>query len=136
MRRVMFACIAFRVGEDSEKRAIIHWMLVPERKSWRPLSDEIEQVELKPTDAADILAALASTQQIKALSCDGLKAKLKELCIRSAHTSQQSMRDTLLRVFKNKTRLGELRARGRGRPTVGGACEAPTVDARMVSEYL
>ena len=136
MRRVMFACIAFRVGEDSEKRAIIHWVLVPPRKSWRPLSDEIEQVELKPTEAVDILAALASTQQIKALNCDGLKTKLKALAIRSAHTSQQSMCDTLLRVFKNKTRLGELRARGRGRPTVGGACEAPTVDARMVSEYL
>jgi transposase len=136
MRRVMFACIALQMGENGQKHAIIHWVLVPPRKSWRPLSDEIEQVELKSTEAADISAALASAQQVKALNCDGLKAKLKALGIRAAHTSVQSMCDTLLRVFKNKTKLGELRARGRGRPTVGGACEPATVDARMTSEYL
>jgi hypothetical protein len=37
--------------------------------------------------------------------------------------------------------MGELRTRGRGRPTVRVrglqcACEAPIVDARMISEYL
>jgi transposase len=136
MRRVMLACMGFQIGRDGVKHALIHWVLVPPRKSWRPLSDEIEQVELKPTEAADIASALTSVQHIKTLDCGALKAKLKALGIRSAHTSQQIMRETLLRVFKNKTRLGELRVRGRGRPTVGGACEPATIDARTISEYL
>jgi transposase len=135
MRRSLIATIAFQIV-GGEKRAIIHWKLVPPRRTWRPLSDEIEAVELSPNEAADIRTALTSEQHIKSLNCEGLKGKLKQLGIRSTHTSQQSMREALIRVWKTKSRLGMKRARNRGRPSAGGACEAPVGDARMVSEYL
>jgi transposase len=138
MRRSLIATIAFQIEGNNEKRAIIHWKLIPPRRTWRPLSDEIEAVELSPTEAADIRAALTSEQHIKSLSCDELKGKLKELGIRAAHTSQQSMimKETLVRVWKAKSRLGMKRARVRGRPSAGGKCEAPVGTARMGSEYL
>ena len=45
-------------------------------------------------------------------------------------------RDVLIRVAQKGTRLGELRARERGRPDSGGMLVPPTGDARMASEYL
>ena len=134
MRRSMFASIGFNLVEGVPK-AFIHWVLVPPRKSWRPLSDKIESHEIQEAEKADIKGNL-TVQVIRSLSNSGLKEQLKTLGIRAPTTTPEEMREVLLRVLKNGTREGELRARGRGRPTAGGALMAPTGNARMVSEYL
>jgi transposase len=134
MRRSMFASIGFNLVEGVPK-AFIHWVLVPPRKSWRPLSDKIESHEIQEAEKADIKGNL-TVQVVHSLSNNGLKEQLKTLGIRAPTTTPEEMRDVLVRVLKNGTREGELRARGRGRPTAGGALMAPTGNARMVSEYL
>ncbi len=135
-RRSLYATIGFEMGgDDGEPKAIIHWLLVPPRKSWRPLSDTIESLEIKDDERRQIKARL-SPQLIEGLTNAGLRDELKRLGITSPQNSRASMKETLLRVFRSGSREGELRARGKGRPTLGGATVPPTGDARMVSEYL
>ena len=119
-RRSLYATIGFEMGgDDGEPKAIIHWLLVPPRKSWRPLSDTIESLEIKDDERRQIKARL-SPQLIEGLTNAGLRDELKRLGITSPQNSRASMKETLLRVFRSGSREGELRARGKGRPTLGG----------------
>ena len=124
MRRSMFATIGFKIVRG-EPRAMIHWVFVPPRKSWRPLPDKIESHEIKQAEKAEIKSNLTS-QLIHSLSCNGLKAELQKLGIRATATTQEALAEVLLRVLKRGTREGELRLRGKGRPTTGGALTPPT----------
>jgi transposase len=134
MRRSVFATIGFKMVQGIPK-AIIHWVLVHGRKSWRPLSDKIEGHEIEENEKAEIRGTLTE-QIIHSLSTNGLKAELKKLGIRATANTPEAMRECLSRVLKSGTRIDELRSRTRGRPTAGGALMAPTGNARMVSEYL
>jgi len=134
MRRSMIASIGFKIIRG-EPKAILHWIFIPPRKSWRPLADTIQAHEIKQGDKAEIKANL-STQFIQSLSCAQLKAELQKLGIRAGACTQEAMIEVLLRVLRRGTTEGELRSRTKGRPTAGGALTAPTGNARMVSEYL
>lgn len=114
MRRSMFATIGFKVV-SGEPKAMVHWVFVPPRKSWRPLPEKIESHEIKQIERADIKANLTS-QLIHSLSCDELKTELQKLGIRAVATTQEALMEVLLRVLKRGSREGELRARGKGRP--------------------
>ena len=129
MQRSMFATIGFKIVRG-EPKAIVHWVFVPPRKSWRPLPDKIESHEKEE------IKANLTAQLIHSLSCTGLKAELQKRSIRAATTTQEALVEVLLRVLKRGTREGELRLRAKGRPAIGGTLTAPTGDARMVSQYL
>ena len=134
LRNSVYATIGFKII-NGEAKALIHWTFVHPRKTWRPLPDEIQEYEIEPEEKTEIKATL-NKQIIEKLSTTGLKAKLIELGIRASGTDCDSLRDVLLRVAKHGSRLGELRARGKGRPDSGGMVVPPTGDARMASEYL
>ena len=134
LRNSVYATIGFKIV-GREAKALIHWVFVHPRKTWRPLPDEIQEFEIEAEEKADIKSGLSKTV-IDALSVSGLKAKLADLGIRAPATDRDSMRDVLIRVAQKGTRLGELRARERGRPDSGGMLVPPTGDARMASEYL
>ena len=55
-RRLMFATIGFDVTSEGEKRAFIHWVLVPPRKSFRPLDEKIQEWEIEPEEKAELKA--------------------------------------------------------------------------------
>jgi len=80
MRRSMFRTIGFKMVRG-EAKAMVHWVFVPPRKSWRPLPDKIERHEIKQEEKATIKANLTS-QLILSLSCNGIKAELQKLGIR------------------------------------------------------
>lgn len=134
-RRSLLATIGFTMDDNDVPLGFIHWVLIPPRPSFRPLADEIEEVEVKDGEAQDIQMRL-SLDLIASLSLAGLKNELKRLGIRSTETTKTSMSECLLRVMRNRSRVGELRARGRGRPSLGGQVIPPTGNARMTSEYL
>lgn len=134
LRNAVYATIGFNMV-DGEAKALVHWVFIHPRKTWRPLPDTIQEYELKANENESIKSSL-SRQIIKGLSTTGLKAELKKLEIRSPENTKESMTDTLLRVFRRGSRKGELRARGRGRPDAGGQLIPPTGTARMFSEYL
>jgi len=134
LRNAVFATIGFSIV-NGQAKALIHWVFIHPRKTWRPLPDTIQAYEIKPQEKQEIRDNL-SKQIINSLSNRGLSAELKKLGIRAPANTQASMKDTLLRVRKRATREGELRLRSRGRPDAGGQCIPPTGDARMVSEYL
>jgi transposase len=135
LRNSVYATIGFNIDADGEYKAIIHWVFIHPRKSWRPLPDEIQEYEIENDERESIKSNLSS-QIIKALSAAGLKAELKKLVIRSPTNTKESMTHTLLRVFRRGSREGELRERGKGRPDTGGQLIPPTGTARMFSEYL
>jgi transposase len=134
LRNTVYATIGFKII-NGQAKALIHWVFIHPRKTWRPLPDEIQEYEIEPEEKTDIKASL-SNPVIDALSTAGLKAKLCELGIRAPTVDRDSMRDVLRRVTRKGTRLGELRVRGKGRPDKGGMLVPPTGDARMASEYL
>jgi transposase len=135
LRNVMIATVGLQIL-GGEKKPIIHWTLIHPRESFRPLADNIEEVEIKAGEADEIRKVLPDHHLIKTMNSEQLKAKMKALGIRSESNTLPSMRGTLSRVMKQKTRLGELRARGRGRPSLGGQIIPATVDTRLLSEYI
>ena len=135
LRNVMIATVGLQII-GGEKKPIIHWALIHPRESFRPLADNIEEVEIKAGEADEIRKVLSDQQMIKTMNSEQLKTKMKELGIRSESNTLASMCGTLERVMKQKTRLGELRARGRGRPSLGGEIIPATVDKRVLSEYI
>jgi hypothetical protein len=134
LRNSVYATIGFKMVQGRAK-GFVHFVFIHPRKTWRPLPDTIEAHEIQPEEKREIKENL-SASVIKALSCAGLKAQLTKLGIRSPDNSQASLKDVLLRVTRRGSRLGELRAKGRGRPDGGGALIPPTGDARTASEYL
>jgi hypothetical protein len=118
MRRSMIASIGFqKLG--NEYKAFIHWAFIPPRRSWAPLPDTIQEYEIGREEKANIKDGL-STQVINKLSTLWLNAQLKELGIRKPTNDQASLKGTLLRVRRRGSRLGELRIRGKERPSRGG----------------
>ena len=134
MRRSMFATIGYK-SVGSQVKAFIHWLLVPPRKSWRPLEERIQSCEIDAAEKGPIKEKY-NEAYVNALTTAGLKMELAALGIRATDTTCEAMREVLLRVGRTGTRLNELRARGRGRPDSGGALVPPTGNAYMVSEYL
>ncbi len=86
-----------------EPKAIVHWVFVPPRKSWRPLPDKIECHEIKQ------IKANLTAQLVRSFSCTALKAELQQLDIRAATTTQEALVDVLLRALQSCTRECELR---------------------------
>ena len=134
LRNAVYATIGFKMV-DGQAKALIHWVFIHPRKTWRPLESTIQQHEIEDDEKARIKASL-SKQLINSLTCSGLKAELTKLGIKSDANTKESMTNTLLRVWKRGTRLDELRLLGKGRPDTGGQCIPPTGTARMFSEYL
>ena len=134
MRRSLLATIGFKkVG--AEYKALIHWLLIPPRRSWRPLGDVIEAVEIEPSEKEELKQL--TKLYVDSLGVDGLKAKLKDLSVRSEEKNVASMRATLIRIGRAGSREGELRSSTqKGRPSLGGKLVAPTGDSRQLSEYL
>src|SRR4029079_861677 len=66
----------------------------------------------------------------------GLKKELQDLGLRAPENTCAVIRDVLLRVGRTGSRVGELRARGLGRPSSGGQMLPATGNAFMTSEYL
>jgi transposase len=133
-RRSMYATIGFtKIG--GKFKAFIHWVLIPPRRSWRPLGEAIEKSEQGEFTRAELKRLTGVV--INGLTLQGLKDKLKELGVRSENNTADSMRTALKRIGQRGSRVGELRARkGPGRPSKGGALTVFTGDARIASEYL
>ena len=94
-----------------------------------------QQWEIEPTEKTKLKEYL-TPDFVESLSAQGLKKELKELGLRAPETSAASMREVLLRIARTGTRLNELRARDRGRPSAGGQIVPPTGNSHMISEYL
>ena len=134
MRNSVLCTVGFALVNGAPK-CFIHGVFIPPRKSFRPLKDEVEPFEIQEGERDQIRAAL-SMQIINSLSTAGLKGELTKLGIRAPENSAESMKATLVRVLQRGSREGELRVRGKGRPSAGGAVIAPTGDSRMTSDYL
>ena len=133
-RMSMVATIAFDVVAG-EPKAFVHWTIIHGRKSYKPLEERIAQWEIEPTEKTKLKEYLTS-DFVKSLSAQGLKKEPKELGLRAPETSAASVREVLLRIARTGTRLNELRARDRGRPSAGGQIVPPTGNSHMISEYL
>ena len=135
-RRVMFATIGFNVTSTGERQALIHWVLVPPRKSFRPLEERIQEWEIEAPDERAALKAKYTEGYVQKCTQAGLKKELQDLGLRAPENTCAVMRDVLLRVGRTGSRVGELRARGLGRPSTGGQVLPATGNAFMTSEYL
>jgi transposase len=134
LRNAVYATVGFEMVEGDAK-ALINWVIIHPRNTWRPLPDTVQDFEIAPGEKDDIKTSL-SPVVVKALSVAGLRSKLAELGIRSPENDRDSMQKVLLRVARRGSRAGELRVRRKGRPDSGGVLIPPTGDARMASEYL
>jgi len=124
LRNSVYATIGFQMV-GGEAKAVIHWVFIHPRKTWRPLETTIQEYEIEPDEKADIRASL-SKQLIRSSTCEGLKAELTKLGIKSPSLTKEAMVATLMRVWKRGSRLDELRLLGRGRPDTGGQLIPPT----------
>jgi hypothetical protein len=134
LRNSVYATIGFQMV-GGEAKAVIHWVFIHPRKTWRPLETTIQEYEIEPDEKANIRGSL-SKQLIRSSTCEGLKAELTKLGIKPPSLIKEAMVATLMRVWKRGSRLDELRLLGRGRPDTGGQLIPPTGTARMFSEYL
>lgn len=134
-RRVMFATIGFDLGEDGKANAFIHWVLVPPRKASPPAETVIQEEEVDEAEEAERRKKYTE-DCVRRLGVGALKQELRELGIRSERAACEAMREVLLRVGQSGSRVGELKARGRGRPYCGGPTLPASCSAQMTTEYL
>ena len=53
LRNAVYATIGFKLV-NGQAKALIHWVFIHPRKTWRPLPDEIKEFEIEPEEKADI----------------------------------------------------------------------------------
>ena len=76
LRNAVYATIGFKII-NGQAKALIHWVFIHPRKTWRPLPDTIQEYEIESEEKADIKASL-STPIINALTTAGLKKRITE----------------------------------------------------------
>ena len=140
MRYVLMASVGVERNEEEEEggapRAFVHWILVPPRKSFAPLPDIIQDYEEKRGERGTLRHEYTD-EKIEKLGDIQLRVELNKIGVRSADSNKTGarMRDTLRSVARNG-RVGERRARAKGRPAGCGAVRPAVVTARVVTEYF
>ena len=136
--QVKYRALYLTIGFDTrggEAKPLIHGVLIPPRRTHKPLAERIQSYEIEPGEKM-ALRDRFDERSVNSMSNVMLKAELRSLGIRAADATAAAMKDTLLRVGRLGTRLGELRARTSGAQDKGGALTPAIGDARMFSEYL
>ena len=139
MRRILLATIGFKmvsVGDEYKPRILLHWVLVPPRRSHLPPSDTIQTDEEETKEQTKMIKKL-SQSQIDYWQLPELRKALCDLDVRCEEATRPvAMRAVLMRIMQTGTRAGLLRKRERGRPSVGGPIEPMCISARSISEYF
>jgi len=81
LRNAVYATIGFKMIDNIPK-ALIHWVFIHPRKTWRPLENTIQQHEIQDDEKTNLKTNL-SKQLIHSLTCEGLKDELNKLGIKS-----------------------------------------------------
>jgi hypothetical protein len=133
---VMYLTIGYKLGADGEPLAFCHYLLVPPQRSHKALPDRVDSSEVEDVKKEKrTLKETYTEAYVKALTCEGLKRELNSIGLRAPANTAASMRETLIRVGRTGSRVGELRQRGVGRPEKG-ALKPHTSTAYAFSEYL
>lgn len=133
-RNLYLACAFAYDAKANDYRAFIHWVLVPPRRSHRPLPSLIqpEEVGKVTREAKRELKRSLSPEYIASLGAAGLREELKRFNVRPGDGAD-AMRGTLTRIAARGSAIGERRA---GREYHGGARVPHTGTARGLSDYL
>jgi transposase len=132
---VMYLTIGYRLDADGSPLAFVHWLCVPPQRSNKPLSDRIEEWEKEDKTEKRKLKEKYTEAYVTSLTAEGLKKELSSICLRSPATAAASMRETLIRVGRSGSRVGELRQRKQGGQEKG-ALRPHTQTSYYFSEYL
>ena len=111
---VMYLIIGYRLDADGSPLAFVHWLCVPPQRSNKPLSDRIEEWEKEDKTEKRKLKEKYTDAYVTSLTAAGLKEELCSISLRSPATTAASMRETLIRVWRAGSRVGELRQRKQG----------------------
>ena len=112
---VMYLTIGYKLNATDSPLAFVHWLCVPPQRSHKPLGDRVESWEAEDKAESRKLKETYTEAYVNTLSCDALKKELHSICLRSSVTTAVSMKDTLFRVGRTGSRVGELRERKKGR---------------------
>jgi hypothetical protein len=127
--------IGYRLNADGQPLAFVHWLCVPPQRSHKPLTERIETWEAEDKAEKRKFKETYTEPYVNALSCEGLKKELCSIDLRSPAATAASMKETLLRVGRTGSRVGELRQRKKGRPEKG-ELRPHTPTSYYFSEYL
>ena len=109
-------------------------MCVHPQRGHKPLTERYETWEAEEKLEKTQLKERYTEAFVNSLTNEGVKNELRTLGVRSV--AEASAKDTLIRVGRNGSRVGELRLREKGRPNLGGEFRAHTPTAYYFSEYL
>jgi hypothetical protein len=131
---LMYLTIGYKLNARGEPLGFVHWLCVPPQRGHKPLTERFETWETEEKLEKTQLKERYTEAFVNSLTNEGVKNELRTLGVRSVAAA--SAKDTLIRVGRTGSRVGELRIRDKGRPSLGGELRPHTPTAYYFSEYL